>query len=407
MAVRAWILAVALIVTAALPARAQNTVTPDLAMRDAAQIAGEAMYYSSGAVGMVMAVVRGGDSISLGFGRLNHSKPVDPKNPKDPNLPKGNTIVRLGSISKVMTGQILAALSQPPWSTPLTFNHVASDYLPARIPPFPPGQTPGAWPREVMFIDLATHTAGMPRDIPVEECKPPLPPYCHFDRDHYTSWLKTFQLPYRPGTVANYSNAGFGLLGMAMEKFSGRLFSDLLKAHVSVPLKMADTIVVPPWTGMSEDLRGRFMVGYDEGRPVPAEWNGTDVMQPSGGVLSTADDMAKWLIHNLQASDGLGPTTALAQAIYVARPRLNAVIALDSPGRQLDGLGLGWEINFASGSRPMIIQKTGAFSGFMAYVAFAPGRDVGVFVALNKIDVPVLFSLMDQANNLIAGLATR
>lgn len=43
----------------------------------------------------------------------------------------------------------------------------------------------------------------------------------------------------------------------------------------------------------------------------------------------------------------------------------------------------------------------------MSYIAFAPGRDAGVFVAVNRVDLPMFFALTDAAKNLIANLVTR
>ena len=43
----------------------------------------------------------------------------------------------------------------------------------------------------------------------------------------------------------------------------------------------------------------------------------------------------------------------------------------------------------------------------MSYVAFAPGRNVGVFVAVNRVDFPMFVGLTDAANKLIASLAVR
>jgi serine-type D-Ala-D-Ala carboxypeptidase/endopeptidase len=56
---------------------------------------------------------------------------------------------------------------------------------------------------------------------------------------------------------------------------------------------------------------------------------------------------------------------------------------------------------------PMILDKTGGGGGFMSYVAFAPGRGVGVFVAVDRVDFGMFLSVMHAADGLIATLATR
>ena len=51
------------------------------------------------------------------------------------------------------------------------------------------------------------------------------------------------------------------------------------------------------------------------------------------------------------------------------------------------GLGLGWVSVAAQGIHPALLAKSGGGAGFMSYIAFAPGRDTGVFVAVNRVDV--------------------
>lgn len=386
MAFRGFLLLAAIALMGATPARAQQ----DAAMRAAAQVAGDGMFTGSGAVGMVLTVVRGNDSFSQGFG---HLKKVERDKPEPPKA-NGKTIVRLGSISKAMTGQILGSLTN---SASVRLNLRLDNLLPRSV------KVPDYKGRPITLLDLATHTAGLPRDIDINLDGVPGNPYDRLTPEVYYKWLSAYTLGYAPGTVANYSNVGFSLLGQGLALSNGSTFGELLDGYVASPLKMIDTVVK-----LRADQTGRFMTGYDSDNTPDKGWDGSEMMQPSGGVFSTADDMGLWLKYNLNpTADITTLDAAVAQAVYVPRQRLDAVIALDAPGRPLDGIGLGWEINFASGSRPLIIQKTGAFSGFMAYVAFAPGRDVGVFFAVNRLDFAMYFQLLAQADNLIAGLATR
>jgi CubicO group peptidase (beta-lactamase class C family) len=76
-------------------------------------------------------------------------------------------------------------------------------------------------------------------------------------------------------------------------------------------------------------------------------------------------------------------------------------------GDPMAGIGLGWITVAAQGHLPMIMQKSGSLAGFMTYIAFAPGRDVGVFVAVNRADFAMLFGLTAAVNDLIANLVTR
>ena len=55
----------------------------------------------------------------------------------------------------------------------------------------------------------------------------------------------------------------------------------------------------------------------------------------------------------------------------------------------------------------LLVAKSGGGAGFMSYIAFAPGRDVGLFVAVSRVDFAMFFGMTGAANALIANLVTR
>ena len=55
----------------------------------------------------------------------------------------------------------------------------------------------------------------------------------------------------------------------------------------------------------------------------------------------------------------------------------------------------------------MIVQKSGGGGRFMTYVAFVPGRDVGLLVAVNRVDFSMFYGLTGAANELLSSLAPR
>ena len=117
--------------------------------------------------------------------------------------------------------------------------------------------------------------------------------------------------------------------------------------------------------------------------------------------------MALWLHHNLAEGDpSTWPTLALAHAVYRQRQAMTAAIGFDEAG-PMDGLALGWVVMAAHGHTPLIMQKSGGGGGFMSYIAFVPGRDVGLFVAVNRVDFAMFFGLTTAANELLASLAPR
>ena len=248
--------------------------------------------------------------------------------------------------------------------------------------------------RAITLLDLATHSAALPREMGAapEGVNPRAWP----TREDRWKWLPGYSLPWAPGTIASYSNVGFDLLADAIEVAGGQNYTELLRTRVTAPLGMTDTGFSP-----TPEQCARLMVGTGFGGG--ASCVDTHATEGSGGLYSTANDMARWLRHNL--TDAGGPL-ALSQAVYRLRQTMPAAIGFDE-GLPMSGLGLGWVWVAPEGVRPGLLTKSGGGAGFMSYVAFAPGRDVGVFLAVNRVDFPMFIGLTDAANKLIAGLATR
>ena len=83
------------------------------------------------------------------------------------------------------------------------------------------------------------------------------------------------------------------------------------------------------------------------------------------------------------------------------------VSGLDDGGGEMDAMGLGWVIMLPEGDRPLILQKTGGLQGMFAYIALAPTRGVGVFVAMNEFNVGGFPAMVHTANDLVTALAPR
>ena len=201
--------------------------------------------------------------------------------------------------------------------------------------------------------------------------------------------------------MAAYSNAGFSLLADALAVAGGKPYPQLLRELITDPLSMPDTTLDP-----KQEQCGRLMTGSSSfDKPSPCV--NTEVTQGNGGLYSTGDDMARWLRHNLDtANPAAWPVLTVAHAVYRQRQSMTAAIGFDESG-PMSGIGLGWIIMSANGNLPMIVQKAGAGAGFMTYIAFAPGRDVGIFWAVNREDFNMGSALAVATNELIANLVTR
>ena len=356
----------------------------DLVLKDAASMSGAVMWLSSGAPGLVLAVVRGGDSVVLGFGETRPGNKIEPD---------GRSILRMGSIAKVMAGHVLASMAA---DGTVKLVHPLAKYAPAGA------KVPTYAGREITLLDLATYTAGLPRELPdVSDAKPGENPFAHFQADAYWRWLAQATLPYAPGSGAMYSNLGFGLLGEALAKAGGKSYAALLGERVARPLGMLDTA-----TKLSPAQTPRAMTGLDlDGKEAPF-WETPTAMDPSGNVFTTGDDMVEWMRWHLAVDAAGGAEVRMIDhAPYRWHDGLKAAVGVG--GEKMDGLGLGWIISMAREKRPVILTKSGGIAGFMTYVVLAPTRGVGVFVAVNRLNFPMFEGLTSAVHDLVADLAPR
>ena len=364
-----------LALTLALATITASHAADDPVLAAATDLTGAVMFLDSGAPGMVLVVVRGDSTLVRGYGETEKG---------NKHTPDGASLLRLNSITKVFTTEVLVSLAAEgrlALTDPL--QRFAGE---AKVPAF--------GTRAITLLDLATHSAALPREMgdAPEGANPRAWP-THEDR---WTWLPGYTLPWAPGTTASYSNVGFDLLADAIEAAGGQSYFDLLRTHVTAPLGMTDTGFAP-----TPEQCGRLMIGSGLGGAVPC--TDTHATDGSGGLYSTGNDMARWLRHNLGDTNGV---LALSHAVYRPRQSMPVAIGFDEAG-PMAGLALGWVAVEAQGIQPMLLAKSGGGAGFMSYVAFAPGRDVGVFVAVNRVDFPMFSTLTGAANKLIAEIATR
>ena len=208
----------ALLAVATAGVTAKDAQAEDLVLKEATSMMGTVLALSSGAPGLVVAAVRGEESVVLGFGETR---------PGSKTEPNGRSVLRMGSIAKAMAGQVLASMAA---DGTVKITDPLAKYAP------PGAKVPSFAGRQITLIDLATYTAGLPRELPdAPEPQPGQNPFTRFQTDAYWRWLSGATLPYAPGTGAMYSNLGFGLLGEALAKAGGKPYAALLKERVTDP----------------------------------------------------------------------------------------------------------------------------------------------------------------------------
>jgi D-alanyl-D-alanine-carboxypeptidase/D-alanyl-D-alanine-endopeptidase len=374
------LLTVLLLGLALLPSRAQ---AKDKLLEEAVDFTGTMFFLESKVPALVIGAIRNGETAVVGFGKM--SAQTD-------KAPDGKTLMRIGSITKAFTGQVLASLVSDGavrFTDPLQ-KRLGWD---VKIP-----QKDG---KDIRLIDLATQSSGLPREV--ERAPSPADnPFQTMTKEALIRNLQGDPLLFAPGTGALYSNFAFDLLAQALANAAGKSYEDVLRERVLDPVGLASTVFTP-----NTEQRTRLMQGHDfDGKPLP-DAPSVAMISGAGGLYSTADDMLRWLAWHLDRFSTTGAEMRfLDHAAYLPRDGLNPVLGLDESGH-MDAMGLGWIVMMPRGTRPLILQKAGGLQGIFSYTAFAPTRGVGVFIAINQFNLGAALKMAEVVNELIATLAPR
>lgn len=340
-----------------------------------ADLRAQTIFQQSAVTGMVLVVVRSNQVMIKTYGETF---------PGSGHAPDPNSLIRLCSISKVFTADLLMKLA--------AYGKVGLTDPLQRYAPHGALVPKGADGTPITLLDLATHTSGLPREVSAYPAK--IPHFTFPDRAFRWAWLPKQKLISTPGTAALYSNVGFDLLGDALAAASHKSYAHLVHDSVLRPLDMWDTTLVPSAEQCARLLRGTS----DEGPCTDTQASG-----PSGGIYSTATDMAKFLRYLLHTPGSVAqPVDALA--VYRKPQQLKSMQGLSHAGEPT-GVGLAW-IQLGDPTSPsMVMQKTGGGAGFSTYIALNPATETGIFIAAADGNGHAQIDFFHESNNLLAALA--
>jgi CubicO group peptidase (beta-lactamase class C family) len=292
--------------------------------------------------GLALVVMRGGEVIKIhgyGFANLEHDVPVTP-----------DTVFELASLTKQFTAAAIMLLAE---SSKIKLDESIGKYLPS---------SPEHW-KPITTRHLLTHTAGLPdlgngfQDLRKEGLQ------LNYTTAQLFNAAKNDPVSFAPGERWQYSDVGYFLLGMMIEKASGQKYRDFLANHFFNTLGMASTSVLDQWTVLKNRAAGYTL---RNGKIINIR-RVIQVELPSHyGIFSTVRDLAKW-------------DTALAAGKVVKQPSLQqmwAPVKLNSGGSF--PYGFGWSLDERRAHR--MITHTGITG--TEYTRF-PDEELTVIVLTN------------------------
>ena len=183
-----------------------------------------------------------------------------------------------------------------------------------------------------------------------------------------------------------YSNLMFITAGELIEEVSGMTWDQFVSNRFFVPLGMNRSI-----TSTSElKTKGNYAIPHKpmNGGNQPIDWVNWDNMGAAGGIISSSNDMAKWLIFQL--NNGIWEKdTILDPSIQnlLWTTHNNYTVSLEAkgrnPGTKFAGYGLGWGVSDYYGNR--MITHGGGYDGMYSQVAMIPELDLGIVILTNSM----------------------
>ncbi len=288
---------------------------------------------------------------------------------------------QLGSCGKALTATLAAVLVDDEifhWDTTLV---QAFPSLAAAM---------GDHYRSVTLLQVLAHRSGLPTYLNryhpklwrgLRKAKGPIAE----QRFEFAKTVLLMQPDEPPGTADLYSNAGYIVLGSAMEQATGQTWEELMREHIFGPLGMESCGFGAPATPGKIDQPW----GHDWERerpwkrpfpsPVSPDSPGAAIpraMGPAGSMHCSLRDWAKFVTLHLAAARGR-PSLLRAESFA----RLHTPI-------QDDGFALGWQVLGWNPQEPgwesgTALGHSGSFGIYYSYAWLQPAANTGIVVAVN------------------------
>ena len=345
----------------AAPARGQSPVPPpDLdAYVDSVMRAFEVP-------GVAVAIVKDGQVVlAKGFGvrKLGEPARVD-----------AHTLFGIASNTKPFTATALGILAEAgtlQWDAPVI------DYLPwfRLSDPYVTAQ--------MTIRDLLVHRSGLGLGAGDLLWWPP----STYDRREIARRLRYLPLATSFRSAYAYDNVLYLIAGEVIEAVSGRSWEEFVTERILRPVGMTGSNVLHSAAGVDGNVAATHASVDGVVRPIAPFLS--DNTNPAGGINSNAEDMARWMIVQLDSGrlmDGerlFSPrTTRELWSLVTPMPIGSAPPALAPLQANFLGYALGFQVNDYRGHK--LVSHTGGLPGYVSKVAMLPDRKLGVAVLTNQ-----------------------
>ena len=168
-----------------------------------------------------------------------------------------------------------------------------------------------------------------------------------------------------PGSLWDYSNANYVILGGVIEAVSGLKYDQYVETRILQPIGMRNSLVGDG--GVYEDIAVGHKPWFGRKRPVQDVKTTTSRMSaPAGGVVASAEDLALYLQMLLNGKDDIISAE-------------NKALMMQPASDQVPYYGLGWMLNPQDGA----VYHTGTNPGVETIAILRPAEGKAVVVLVN------------------------
>ena len=275
------------------------------------------------------------------------------------------SISRTGSISKSVTAVLMMRLLD---EGVIGLDEPVERYLPA----FASVKDRRVDAQPVTFRHLASHTAGLIREPQWPDAV--VGPIELWDK-RIVDALPLTAYDTVPGARYQYSNIGFGTLGLALAKAAGRPFIEMVRTEVLEPLGMTGSEFVVAGGKLEARLAAGYVIGQDgsiNGGQPAREHAGRGYKVPNGGVYSTVADLGRFM----------GAMSGVPGLQILSEESRREALSIQTPENPNRGYGLGFSVQIDEQGRK-IASHGGSVAGYSAHMAFDPEARIGVVLLRN------------------------
>ncbi|MBM3633286.1 MAG: beta-lactamase family protein [Alphaproteobacteria bacterium] len=309
---------------------------------------------------------------SFGYGNIELKKPLTP-----------STIFKIGSVTKQMTAALILKLVE---ENVLDLFTPISTYLDSSYEGWKNNKP--SWANEINSHQLLAHCAGIPDYMTLSHFVD-LSKSAHTKRDIIDIIAKQ-DLLFEPGTLYEYSNSGYILLGEIMEQATGQSYDDLMDALILEPLGLKNTMSIrlhhkansSGFISSHQDFAYGYLISPkmpDElsviGNAFPFSSFPCQTL-PDGSLISTARDLHLW---NLSLYKGKVIGQEGLQKMLTPHVRIIHPPSMAKVTKKLD-LWYGYGIACAYNPilKTIFYRHGGIGSGFRTELLYLPAKEVTV-----------------------------